>query len=98
MEALNMNLASIITVDRMQQRQDLHRKKRVLEEISHLLASGTGSLAESEILASLVGREKLGSTGLGQGVAIPHGRMRGIESSIGAFIRLDSAVDYEAND
>ena len=93
-----MNLASIITIDRVQLRQDLHSKKRVLEEISHLLASGTGALPESEILASLVGREKLGSTGLGQGVAIPHGRMRGIESSVGAFIRLDSAVDYESND
>ena len=98
METSNMNLASIITIDRVQQRQDLHSKKRVLEEISHLLASGAGALPESEILASLVGREKLGSTGLGQGVAIPHGRMRGIESSIGAFIRLDAAVDYESND
>lgn len=93
-----MNIANIITAERVQFHGDIHSKKRTLEEISGLLATGTSSLSESEILNSLVGREKLGSTGLGQGVAIPHGRVRGIKDSIGAFVRIEGGVDYEASD
>jgi PTS system nitrogen regulatory IIA component len=93
-----MNIAHIIAADRVGLLRGINSKKRALEEISRLLASGTTSLPESEILASLVNREKLGSTGLGEGVAIPHGRVRGIDKSIGAFIRVEGGVDYEAVD
>jgi PTS system nitrogen regulatory IIA component len=93
-----MNIANILAPTRVQFQREIGSKKRVLEEISRLLAGGTPSLSESEILGSLTGREKLGSTGLGQGVAIPHGRMRGLTSSVGAFIRLQDGVDYEAGD
>jgi PTS system nitrogen regulatory IIA component len=55
-------------------------------------------LSQSDILACLAGREKLGSTGLGHGVAIPHGRLPGINSSIGALVRLRHPVDYDTHD
>lgn len=93
-----MNIGDIITPDRVELLGDVNSKKRALEEISRLLAAGTSALEADVILASLVSREKLGSTGLGGGVAIPHGRMRGIEDSVGAFIRVNEGLDYEASD
>jgi nitrogen PTS system EIIA component len=93
-----MNIGDIIRPDRVQFQPDIHSKKRVLEEISRLLAAGAPALDPDNILSSLSSREKLGSTGLGGGVAIPHGRMRGIDNSVGAFLRIDKGVDYEASD
>lgn len=94
-----MNIGDIIIPDRVVFRQQVNSKKRALEEISRLLASGTGALSSDEILSSLTSREKLGSTGLGGGVAIPHGRLHGIENSVGAFLRIGgSGVDYDASD
>src|SRR3546814_5268371 len=71
-------------------------KKKALEELSQLLARA-GDLDAGDILGSLSAREKLGSTGLGHGVAIPHGRMAGVDDSIGAFIRLRHPLDYDAH-
>jgi PTS system nitrogen regulatory IIA component len=93
-----MKIGEIITPGRVEFQQEIRSKKRALEEISRLLAAGTPELARDDILVSLSSREKLGSTGLGGGVAIPHGRMRGIENSVGAFLRIGNGVDYEASD
>lgn len=93
-----MNIGDIINPGRVSVAGDIQSKKRVLEEISRLLATGAPGLAADDILASLSSREKLGSTGLGGGVAIPHGRVRGIENSVGAFLRVGSGVEYEASD
>lgn len=91
-----MNIAELLTADRVELRHDIQSKKRVLEDISKLMASA--GLDENDIFTSLVNREKLGSTALGQGVAIPHGRVRGLDSTVGAFIRLAQGVDYESSD
>src|SRR3546814_11849899 len=72
-------------------------KKKALEELSQLLARA-GDLDAGDILGSLSAREKLGSTGLGHGVAIPHGRMAGVDDSIGAIIRLRPPLDYGAQE
>lgn len=93
-----MNIADIITPARVLFRPEIPSKKRALQEISRLLASGTPTVEEDAIFESLTGREKLGTTGLGSGVAIPHGRMRGIDNSVGAFMRIGKGVDYEASD
>jgi PTS system nitrogen regulatory IIA component len=92
-----MKLSDVLAGDRVKVDVSVTSKKRGLEEIARLLATGT-ELSEAEIFQSLTGREKLGSTGLGRGVAIPHGRLAGIEEAVGAFIRLRHAVDYEAHD
>src|SRR3546814_4704100 len=78
---------SILSADRVSQGHTFTSKKKALEELSQLLARA-GDLDAGDILGSLSAREKLGSTGLGHGVAIPHGRMAGVDDSIGAFIRL----------
>ena len=72
--------------------------KRAL--LARLAAIGEGltGFGRDTILASLVGREKLGSTGLGAGIALPHGRLDGLEGVFGAFARLSSPVDFEAVD
>ncbi len=93
-----MNIADLVTPDRVQAIAELKSKKRSLEELSRLLAQATPYLTEADVLSSLIHREKLGSTGLGQGVAIPHGRVRGLEDSVGAFLRLDEGIDYESSD
>lgn len=73
-------------------------KRRALEEITRRLVAGPHPISTESVLASLLGREKLGSTGLGHGVAIPHGRIAGISTTVGAFIRLEHAIDYDAHD
>jgi nitrogen PTS system EIIA component len=73
-------------------------KKRLLESLAHTLADGQGEPVERAIFDSLFAREKLGSTGLGHGVAIPHGRTPGLANAIGAFVRLSEGVDFGAID
>ena len=72
-------------------------KKRLFEEASELFAQNQ-QLDESLIFDSLFARERLGSTGLGQGVAIPHGRIKGLELAAGAFIRLATPIQFNAPD
>jgi nitrogen PTS system EIIA component len=98
MENTRMKLADILSSGRVATGVAVTSKKRALEEMAKLLAQGAPSVSHIDILNSLAGREKLGSTGLGHGVAIPHGRMAGISGSIGAFLRLKHAIDYETHD
>lgn len=93
-----MKLNAILSADRVAQDVSVTSKKKGLEELSKLLAKGTDKLSATDIFNGLTAREKLGSTGLGHGVAIPHGRMAGIANSVGAFIRLKHPVDYDAHD
>lgn len=92
-----MKLSSILTASHVVAGLSATSKKKALEELSKLLAQGAG-IAEADILNGLAAREKLGSTGLGHGVAIPHGRLAGVKSSVGAFLRLKHPVDYDAHD
>ncbi len=72
-------------------------KKRLFEQAGLLFENQDG-LGRSVVFDSLFAREKLGSTGLGQGVAIPHGRIKGLKEALGAFIRLAQPVPFDAPD
>ncbi|SIR22066.1 PTS IIA-like nitrogen-regulatory protein PtsN [Bosea sp. TND4EK4] len=72
-------------------------KKQALLELSQHAALLTG-LPERELYESLLQRERLGSTGIGDGIAIPHGRMPGIGRLVGLFARLDKPIDFESLD
>ena len=72
-------------------------KKRLFEQIGLLFENNHG-IARSLIFDSLFARERLGSTALGQGVAIPHGRIKGLKDALGAFIRLEQPVPFDAPD
>jgi len=76
---------------------DAGSKKRVFEQAGLLFESNLG-LARSVIFDSLFAREKLGSTGLGQGIAIPHGRIKGLKHAAGAFMRLATPVPFDSPD
>ena len=73
-------------------------KKRVLEQIANLVARDLTELDAQSIFESLIAREKLGSTGFGNGIAIPHCRLAGCETPISAVLHLESAVDFDAID
>ncbi|OEO27074.1 PTS IIA-like nitrogen-regulatory protein PtsN [Pseudomonas sp. J237] len=73
-------------------------KKRVLEQIANLVARDLSDLDGQDIFESLIAREKLGSTGFGNGIAIPHCRLPGCSAPVSAVLRLDSAVDFDAID
>ena len=79
---------------------DVHSssKKRLLELISEELARTSETLSQREIFESLCARERLGSTGLGKGVAIPHGRVKGSQYVEASFIRLKKPLPYDAVD
>jgi len=93
-----MNIVDLLSPERVLSCNGIGSKKRLLEQLSELLAGSSPQLSRLEIFDALLNREKLGSTGLGKGVAIPHGRMNGIERPLCAFIRLESAVDFDAAD
>ena len=73
-------------------------KKRVLEQAARLLAGSADEPDAERIFERLLERERLGSTGLAGGVALPHARMPGIEESRGAFLQLAQAVEFDALD
>ena len=72
-------------------------KKRLFEHLGLLFENNQG-IASSVVFDSLFARERLGSTGLGQGVAIPHGRIKGLKDALGAFVRLAAPVPFDAPD
>ena len=72
-------------------------KKRLFEQVGLLFENHDG-IAKSVVFDSLFARERLGSTGLGQGVAIPHGRIKGLKDALGAFFRLGQPIPFDAPD
>ena len=72
-------------------------KKRLFEQVGLLFENNHG-IARSLVFDSLFARERLGSTGLGHGVAIPHGRIKGLKDALGAFVRLAQPVPFDAPD
>ena len=76
---------------------DASSKKRVFEHAGVLFENHQG-IARSAVFDSLFAREKLGSTGLGRGIAIPHGRIKGLTEACGAFFRLATPVPFDSPD
>ncbi|MFN7087111.1 MAG: PTS IIA-like nitrogen regulatory protein PtsN [Burkholderiales bacterium] len=76
---------------------DVSSKKRVFEQIG-LLFENNHDIARSQVFDSLFSREKLGSTALGQGVAIPHGRIKGLKEAVGAVVRTRQPIPFDAPD
>jgi PTS system nitrogen regulatory IIA component len=72
-------------------------KKQVLQELSRKAAEMTG-ISSREIFETLLQRERLGSTGVGHGIAIPHGKMRELNHIIGLFARLEKPIEFDAID
>jgi len=93
-----MQISEILSADRILCNVEISSKKSALEELGKLIAATDPSLTYAEIFSCLITREKLGSTGLGNGVAIPHCRFADSTNTIGAFLQLKEAIDYDAID
>ncbi len=90
-------LAAILPVEQVLVGVDATSKKRAFEEAGLLFESLHG-LSRALVTDSLFARERLGSTGLGHGVAIPHGRIKGLKSPMAAVFQLDQAIGFDAPD
>jgi PTS system nitrogen regulatory IIA component len=93
-----MNITDLLTRERILCCADIGSKKRLFERLGELLAGDSGILSQNDIFDALINREKLGSTGLGKGVAIPHGRIASLEKPLCAIIKLAEPVDFDATD
>jgi PTS system nitrogen regulatory IIA component len=92
-----MHLSKLISPDSVLPSLRVKTKKQLLQDLSARAARLTG-MPERDIFDVLLQRERLGSTGLGQGVAIPHGKLRGLKRIVGLFARLAEPIDFEAVD
>jgi nitrogen PTS system EIIA component len=92
-----MQLAEIIEAQSVLANLKVHGKKQLLQELSQALSKVAG-IDSRVILEILLTREKLGSTGLGQGIALPHGKVAGLDRIHGLFARLAGPVDFNAVD
>ncbi|TKT82641.1 PTS IIA-like nitrogen regulatory protein PtsN [Aquamicrobium sp. LC103] len=92
-----MDLSDLIEVSAVLPALKANSKKQLLQLLAEKAASATG-LPEREIFDTILQRERLGSTGVGNGIAIPHGKLSGIKRITGVFARLESPVDFEALD
>ncbi|RKT43750.1 PTS sugar transporter subunit IIA [Thiocapsa rosea] len=77
---------------------EISSKKRLLETLAELLANDHPRLSTESVFERLLERERLGSTGLGHGVALPHARIKEVSQVIGAFVQTARGVDYDAAD
>ncbi len=95
---IKMNLISkILSPDNILLDVESTSKKRVFERVG-LLFENQMQIARSQVFDSLFAREKLGSTGLGQGVAIPHGRIPKLREATAAFVRTTHAIPFDSPD
>ena len=91
------DLSDLITVDRIDAGLVVANKKALFQQLGLAAARRTG-LETKDIVASLSERERLGSTGFGSGVAIPHGKIEGLPEVFGYFARLTNPIDFQAVD
>jgi len=77
---------------------DAGSKKKALENLSEILSESLHSTPAEQIFDHLVARERLGSTGLGAGVALPHSRLANIDEPLGALITLANPIDFDSPD
>ena len=90
-------IAKLLSVENTLIDLDVSSKKRVFEQAG-LLLENNQNIARSQVFDSLFAREKLGSTSLGKGIAIPHGRIKGLKNAVGAMIRMREPVAFDAPD
>jgi PTS system nitrogen regulatory IIA component len=92
-----MDLSDLIEVSAVMPALKVNSKKQLLQVLSERAAQLTG-LSERLVFDTILQREKLGSTGVGNGIAIPHGKISGVKRILGVFARLETPVDFEALD
>lgn len=90
--------SDFITLDRIGCGLEIASKKRMLQQLGEFLAAGQPGLVPAAVFDRLLERERLGSTGLGHGIALPHARMAQVRRAVGAFVQLRAGIDFDAVD
>lgn len=93
-----MKFGNLIKIDQIQLNTPATSKKKALENISQIITDNYPEYSTTKIFEILIERERLGSTGIGHGVALPHGRLADCSDAIGVFITLEDAIDYDSID
>ncbi|WP_114327467.1 PTS sugar transporter subunit IIA [Candidatus Colwellia aromaticivorans] len=93
-----MILQDILTLDCTQCAVPASSKKRILEQICLVAAEKIGNCSASDLLDSILNREKMGSTGIGNGIAIPHGRLSDTDKAMAVLLTTEKAIDFDAID
>ena len=93
-----MNISDILSLECVTLDIDCHSKKDALDILAKTIAGSDKATSQIEVFDCLCARERLGSTGLGNGIAIPHGRLKNSKKTIAAFLRLEDGFDYDAVD
>lgn len=93
-----MQISELLVLDCVDCAVDCHSKKRVLEQISELAKRHAPQNKQIEILDALIQREKVGSTGIGNGIALPHGRLEGIDKTFAVVVTCTQGIDFDAID
>ncbi|HAW76110.1 MAG TPA: PTS IIA-like nitrogen-regulatory protein PtsN [Alteromonas australica] len=93
-----MEIQAIVSLDRTECAVQCNSKKRILEIISNIAAKNNDNIDETTVLTSLLNRERMGSTGIGNGIALPHGRLAGLESVIAIIVTSNAAINFDALD
>ncbi|WP_371194910.1 PTS IIA-like nitrogen regulatory protein PtsN [Glaciecola sp. SC05] len=93
-----MIISDIISLDRTQCSVDCQSKKRIFEMISDIAIKQNPQLDQDEVLSGLINREKMGSTGIGNGIAIPHGRIKGISQIMAIIVTTEEPIEFDAID
>ena len=93
-----VTLDQILAPERVRSNVPAASRKRTLEVLGEILASADPELSAQAIFDRLVARERLGSTGLGEGCALPHARVPGLDRTVAAFLRLRRGMDFDSPD
>ncbi|BBB30719.1 PTS IIA-like nitrogen regulatory protein PtsN [Neptunomonas japonica] len=93
-----MPILSLLSPERVLQNIEGGSKKRIIELVSKIIAESNSDLSAEAVFSGLIGRERLGSTGIGEGVAIPHCRLANVQTATGALIYLSKPIDFDAID
>ena len=93
-----MKISDILSPKNILSNIECNSKKAAIELLAKNLADSNNGISQIEIIDCLTAREKLGSTGLGNGIAIPHGRLKYCKEAIASFAKLNKGIDYETDD
>ncbi|MCL6415225.1 PTS IIA-like nitrogen regulatory protein PtsN [Aestuariirhabdus sp. Z084] len=93
-----MNLTTLLSPDRSLCAAEGGSKKRVLETLAETIAQGAPEISADNLFNGLIERERLGSTGFGKGIAIPHCRLESCTAPMGALLKLSDGIDFDAMD
>ncbi len=93
-----MDIIDLISPDRIKCDSEVISKKRALELLSEMIAGSSDLVPANTLFNKLTARERLGSTGLGHGVALPHARIEGSDKAVGALLKLREGIDFDSFD